>query len=141
MWKGSAAICLNQKYELLMVLQGKPEEMKLWTVPSGEKEEEETFEECCMREVQEETGHQVVILNKLFEKNRRTFGIDVNVHYYEVDLLGGVAKIHDPDGLIYDIQWKSVDELKELNLSFPEDREFLINYINQKKKISRDSLL
>lgn len=39
-------------------------------------------------------------------------------------------KIQDPDNLIYDIAWKSLDELKTLDLGFPEDREFLIDYLN-----------
>ncbi|WP_275667952.1 NUDIX hydrolase [Paenibacillus oryzisoli] len=36
-WVGAAAICNNSDRQLLMVLQGKPEEEKRWSVPSGEK--------------------------------------------------------------------------------------------------------
>lgn len=34
-WFGSSGVCINENPELLMVLQGKPEEEKMWTVPSG----------------------------------------------------------------------------------------------------------
>ena len=34
-WFGAAGICINSNGQILMVLQGKPEEKKLWTVPSG----------------------------------------------------------------------------------------------------------
>ncbi|MNI15412.1 hypothetical protein D3C73_687090 [compost metagenome] len=36
-WVGAAAICVNSDRQLLMVLQGKPEEEKRWSVPSGGK--------------------------------------------------------------------------------------------------------
>jgi hypothetical protein len=35
--------------------------------------------------------------------------------------------IHDPDELIYEIAWKSKDELMDLTLTFPEDRQFLLS--------------
>ena len=47
-----------------MVLQGKPEE-KMWSIPSGGKEQAETFEECCIREIKEETDIQSILLKKL----------------------------------------------------------------------------
>jgi ADP-ribose pyrophosphatase YjhB (NUDIX family) len=48
-WVGSSGICINENGQLLMVLQGKPEEKKTWSVPSGGKETNESFEECCER--------------------------------------------------------------------------------------------
>ena len=44
-------------------------------------------------------------------------------------IVDGERKIQDPDNLIYDIAWKNINELQELNLSFPEDRDFLIDCI------------
>ena len=46
--------------------------------------------------------------------------------------LAGKRNFQDPD-TIYDIGWKSVDELKTIDLSFPEDREFLIDYITNRQ--------
>jgi aminoglycoside 6'-N-acetyltransferase len=37
-WFGSSGVCINENGELLMVLQGKPEEDKKWSVPSGGQE-------------------------------------------------------------------------------------------------------
>ena len=34
-WQGAAGICINDKKEILMVLQAAPDEEKKWTVPSG----------------------------------------------------------------------------------------------------------
>ncbi|CEG26249.1 MutT/nudix family protein [Bacillus sp. B-jedd] len=64
-WFGAAGVCINEEGQLLMVLQGTPEEEKTWSIPSGTKEENETFEECCIREVEEETGYKVEIIQKL----------------------------------------------------------------------------
>lgn len=60
-WVGAAALCVNSDRQLLMVLQGKPEEEKRWSVPSGGKEEDETLEDYCIREVYEETGYRCKI--------------------------------------------------------------------------------
>ncbi|PQZ57217.1 MULTISPECIES: NUDIX hydrolase [Bacillus] len=134
-WIGTAAICMNEKNEFLMVLQGKVDEEKRWSVPSGGQEEGEILEECCVREVWEETGYEVEIIEKLCEKKGITYGVPVHVHYYIVKLIGGNMKIQDPDELIHEIDWKGIDEVKELSLSFPEDYDLLYKYINKKESV------
>ncbi|WP_407081123.1 NUDIX hydrolase [Evansella halocellulosilytica] len=42
-WCGSAGVCINGRHEILMVLLGKQDEEKTWSVPSGGKESGETF--------------------------------------------------------------------------------------------------
>lgn len=133
-WYGSAGICINEYGELLMVLQGKPEERKTWAVPSGGRENNETFESCCTREIEEETGYTVEVVEELRVKKGNYENIYYEAHYFLVKLVGGERKIQDPDHLIYDIAWKSAEELKNLELSFPEDREFLIDYIQRRSK-------
>ncbi|MEY8350569.1 NUDIX hydrolase [Bacillus cereus] len=133
-WIGSAAICLNEKNEILMVLQGKKKEAKRWSVPSGGQEEGETLEECCVREVWEETGYRVEIIDKIYEKIGVTYGIPVCVHYYLVEQTGGDRNIQDPDGLIYEIDWKRIDEVRKLSLAFPEDYDLLCRYVNMELK-------
>lgn len=132
-WYGSAGICVSNDGKVLMVKQGKPEDKKLWTVPSGGKEENESYEECCVREIWEETGYNVNIMKYLFKKEGTTFGIPVEVHYYEVAIQSGKPKIQDPDQLIYEIAWKSADEVESLDLSFPDDRELLMSYVSDVK--------
>ncbi len=43
MWKGSAAVCLNDNKEILMVVQENRNGEKRWSVPSGGKEEGESY--------------------------------------------------------------------------------------------------
>jgi 8-oxo-dGTP diphosphatase len=127
-WEGASCICLHEG-KLLMVLQGTPEEEKRWSVPSGGLELVETLEECCIREVWEETGYLVKIKEKLHIKEGLSFGIQFKVQYFLAEIVSGTPNIQDPDGLIYDIGWVSFEELKLLNMSFPEDRELLMNYL------------
>ncbi|WP_238392567.1 NUDIX hydrolase [Paenibacillus antri] len=128
-WIGAAAVCVDADGRLLMVLQGKPEEEKRWSVPSGGIEPGETLEQCCMREVFEETGYRSKVVKKIKEKTGSHGTAEYHVTYFEAEIVDGTPTIQDPDGLIYDIDWKSREQMKALPFSFPEDREFLLNYL------------
>ncbi|ALC89968.1 DNA mismatch repair protein MutT [Bacillus sp. FJAT-18017] len=132
-WFGSSGLCINENGHLLMVLQGTPEEKKTWSIPSGGKEHNETFEECCIREIEEETGYSAEIIEKIKVKIGiyEHLNLSAEVHYFLVKVVGGERKIHDPDNLIYDIAWKTIDEIKALDLTYPEDKDFLISYITE----------
>lgn len=121
-WTGSAAICIDDLNRILMVLQGKPGEQKKWSIPSGGRLANETFEECCKREVFEETGLIVEVLEEIYVKR----GI---VHYFMVDVVDGKLTIQDPDELIYDISWKTIEEIYDLDLCFEEDRNMIITLL------------
>ena len=133
---GSSGICINEKGQLLMVLQGKPEEKKAWSIPSGGKEHEETYEECCIREIKEETGYLVEIVEEIMVKKKTYEHLNVlaEVHYFSVKMVGGKRYLQDPDNLIYDIAWKTLNELRTIELTYPEDKDFLIDYIKEISK-------
>ncbi len=82
----------------------KPEGEKRWPIPSGGMEEGETFEQCCSREVWEETGYKVSVLEQIHEKSGESYGIAYTVRYFTCEVIGGAPKIQDPDGLIYCIR-------------------------------------
>lgn len=100
-WQGAAGVCVNDRNELLMVLQAAPGEDQKWTVPSGGKEKTETFEECCVREIFEETGYTTKVKASIYKKETLLEGFEVLVHYYAVTCTGGRAVIQDPDELIH----------------------------------------
>ncbi|MGM7721615.1 NUDIX hydrolase [Metabacillus sp. Hm71] len=132
-WFGSSGVCINENGQLLMVLQGRPEEKKTWSIPSGGRDHDETFGECCIREIEEETGYTGEIVEEIKIK-RMTYehlNISAEAHYFLVKIVGGKRNFQDPDQLIYDIAWKTLDEIKTLELTFPEDRDFLISYITE----------
>ena len=134
-WLGSSGVCINENGQLLMVLQGRTEERKTWSIPSGGKERGETFEECCSREIEEETGFITEIVEGIKVK-RVTYehlNISAEVHYFLVKIVSGKRNFQDPDNLIYDIAWKTLDEIMTIELTYPEDRDFLISYITSFK--------
>ena len=131
-WKGAAGICVNEKKEILMVLQAAPGEDKQWTVPSGTLEEGETFTECCEREFLEETGFTVRAVEQVHKKNGflSDFGISYYVEYYLVEIISGEITIQDPDEFIHEIAWKSLEEIAQLPLAYPDDIHILAQVIN-----------
>lgn len=137
-WKGAAGICVNKQKEVLMVLQAAPGEEKKWTVPSGTLEEDETIEECCIREFVEETGFVVKTLDKIHNKNGviSEHGISYSVEYFLVEIISGEITIQDPDEFIHDIAWKSLEEIQTLDLAYPED----IHIIEKVVKNAMDEL-
>ncbi|SHG18454.1 GNAT family N-acetyltransferase [Ornithinibacillus halophilus] len=128
-WSGAAGICVSEHGKLLMVKQGTTEEDKLWAVPSGGKQSDETFEACCIREVKEETGYDVEIVQPLFIKKNTTDTYHFEVQYFEVKVIGGEKRIDDPDHLIYDVDWKDLNQLKDDELGYPGDRKLINDVI------------
>lgn len=133
-WLGAAGICCNENNELLMVL----ETLGKWTVPTGGKMGHETFEECIIREIAEETGYIAEIAEKLKVKSGTYDDIQIayEVHYFLVKIIGGTAHIQDPDQLIVDIAWKPEQEVAVLEMNYPEDREYLIEHLKRNGSVS-----
>lgn len=130
-WTGAAGVCVNTDNHILLVKQGRPEEVKTWTIPSGGQEKNETLEQCCVRELKEETGYDVKVIEKLFIKHDTQGDYEVEVHYFRVAVIGGHAIIQDPDDLIYDIDWKSSANLDGLALSYPQDKQMINTFLGQ----------
>ncbi|MUV38808.1 Glycerol-1-phosphatase [Lentibacillus sp. JNUCC-1] len=122
-WSGSAAVCFNENGELLMVRAFGSDE---WAVPSGGIEEGETPECCCIREVKEETGYDVEVIEELKIKEVTIQGIEVKTYYFRVEKNGESDGFEDPDGIIAETDWKSTDEIKVLKHAYPDDRGFLL---------------
>ncbi|MGD6803660.1 NUDIX hydrolase [Rossellomorea aquimaris] len=117
-WRGAAAICLNEKQEILVV-RGMGTD--IWSVPSGGIEAGESPEECCIRELKEETGCEVEIIRELKVKQTEIKGIAVTIYYFLVDITGGKLEVDDPDLNIEEACWKSFEEFESLPQMYPED--------------------
>ncbi len=61
----------NEKGEILLIFR-----KKHWDLPKGKMDNDETVEECAVREVEEETGLENVQIGEL---------IDTTIHHYEED--------------------------------------------------------
>ena len=130
-WAGSAGICINEQMEVLMV---KSFDSEQWAIPSGGIEEGETPQECCVREVKEETGYDVKIIEQLMVKETVIQGIQVKTYYFRVDKIGLSSGINDPDNLIAEAEWKSISDLKILKHVYPEDLKLLLVQLDSCQK-------
>ena len=122
-WKGAAGVCVNEKNEVLLVLQGVPGEEKKWTVPAGGVEGNETLEQCCVREFFEETGLTVQVIEKLNVRagEYEDSAVSFEVTYFKVEVTGGEITLQEGDEWIVDVAWKPISELEELELAYPDD--------------------
>jgi 8-oxo-dGTP diphosphatase len=122
-WKGAAGVCVNEKNEVLLVLQGPPGEEKKWGVPSGGQEAGETLKESCEREFLEETGLTVRAIEELTVKSGtyENDAVSFELHYFRVELMGGKIALLEGDEWISDVAWKPISELGELDLAYPDD--------------------
>lgn len=75
----------------------------------------------------------VEIISKLQDKKgmNEQFGIHFELQYYQVKIVSGELTVQDPDELILDIAWKSIEELDLLEMSYPEDVDFLKRLLNK----------
>ncbi|MDZ5712750.1 NUDIX hydrolase [Jeotgalibacillus haloalkalitolerans] len=121
-WSGAAAVCLNENNEVLMV---KSFGSDAWAVPSGGMEEGETPEECCAREVMEETGYEIEIMGQLFFKKAVIKGYQVETYYFNVKKLKNSSGINDPDKTIEKTAWMSQTQIENVNHVYPEDKNLL----------------
>lgn len=106
-------------------------ESEKWAVPSGGIEEGETPEECCIREVKEETGYEVQIINKMFVKKIIIKGFEIKTHYFIVKIVKDADGFNDPDKIIAEVGWKSISELLKISHAYPEDLERLLDVIER----------
>lgn len=53
---------------------------------------------------------------------------DVTTYYFFCKIMGGQIFYHDPDELIEEIAWKTIDELQRLPLDYPEDEELVRSF-------------
>jgi 8-oxo-dGTP pyrophosphatase MutT (NUDIX family) len=106
-----------------VVICGRTEEA-IWGLPKGTPEASETLEETACREVEEETGLKVEIINQIggivYWFVREGIRYHKTVHYYLMRPIGGDISAHDWE---YDqVQWVSVEAALKA-LTFENDRE------------------
>ncbi|MGG4499217.1 hypothetical protein ABEX20_35385 [Brevibacillus reuszeri] len=58
-----------------------------------------------------------------------------------MEITDGKPTNQDPDGLIYEVAWKSAEQIKDLDFSFPEDKDFILSYIAQLESINGHKFL
>lgn len=120
-WIGSAALCINEEKKILLV---RNRDIQQWSLPSGGLDDGETLEQCCQREVFEETGYRISVNQLLHIKRAIISNYQVETHYFLATCDERVANaIIDSD--IDEVNWWSIDEIEHLVHAFPEDLELI----------------
>ncbi|WP_074037047.1 NUDIX hydrolase [Exiguobacterium profundum] len=120
-WIGSAALCINEEKKVLFV---KNRDVQQWSLPSGGLEDGETPEQCCRREVLEETGYRISVDQRLHIKRAIISNFQVETHYFLETCKERLATA-TIDSDIDEVNWWSIHELERLELAFPEDLELI----------------
>ncbi len=94
-----------------------------WTLPKGTPDPGETIEQTALREVQEETGLRVRIIEPLSSISyvfvQSGVRIDKTVHYWLMEPIGGDLALHDHE--FERVRWVTFDEAASL-LTFDSER-------------------
>lgn len=105
-----------------------------WVIPGGGVEKNETNEEALMRECEEELGVKIKINSLLLEMFSKKPGTEGQKEFfYLCDIIGGVLgsgqgpEFKQNSSYIggYNIEWRNIDDLKEIDLK-PEEIKDLI---------------
>ena len=82
--QGCFTIVVNEDNKLLLVKR-----TALWDLPGGRLENQETLEECAIRETQEETGYKISIVKKIGEYHLPQY--KDTQHLFMAKIVGGKA--------------------------------------------------
>jgi 8-oxo-dGTP pyrophosphatase MutT (NUDIX family) len=97
-----------------------------WSLPKGTPDGEETPEQTALREVQEETGLVVRILDSVgdihYRFTRDGRRIEKTVRYYLMEATGGDLEQHDRE--FEEVRWFALGEAEAV-MSFSTERDIL----------------
>jgi 8-oxo-dGTP diphosphatase len=126
----------DRRGRILLVRRGGPPFRGSWALPGGFCEVGETTEECCAREVEEETGVQVRVgrlLGVYSDPRRDPRGHTASV-LYEARPLRGIARGRDDAA---EARWFTRRELRRLDLAFDHGKIVREQLRRRRGKVSR----
>lgn len=112
--------------ELVLGRRRRNRRHSMWSLPKGTPDGNETPEETALREVNEETGLEVRILDTIGDIHYRFVRggrrIDKTVHYYLMEATGGDLADHDHE--FEEVRWFELAEAESV-MRFPTERDIL----------------
>lgn len=117
---GVGALIFNDEGKFLVCLRGPGarNEQGKWEIPGGKLEFGETLADCLVREIKEEVGLEIEVL-ELFQVADHIL-VDEGEHWvsptYLCHWLGGTPSIQEPDKCT-DLRWVTLEEAEQLPLS------------------------
>ena len=116
--KGSCCVVINERDEVLLVLR---EDFRIWTLPGGGLEPNETWEQAAVRETLEETGYEVAIKQYVGEywRPQLSHGEGDLMRVFIARMTGASPSQHDKESI--DVQWFSVAALPKRMFRFARE--------------------
>ncbi len=117
MKKNRATAIIIRNGKVLLIHRQKPGR-DYYTLPGGGVELEESFEEACIREVKEETGLDVLALQRV----SRYISLEKEENYYLTQVTPGEPVLGGPEGKrqspedSYTFLWAEAAQLENINL-------------------------
>jgi 8-oxo-dGTP pyrophosphatase MutT (NUDIX family) len=124
---GGIVVSANRERPSLVVgMRRRGRDSVTWTLPKGTPHRGESVEQTATREVEEETGLQVRILEPVssieYDFVQSGTRIQKTVHYFLMAPTGGDLALHDHE--FERVRWVPFDEAQGL-LTFPTERELV----------------
>lgn len=120
-----SVVVLNRDGEILLVRHKKGNQ-RYWVLPGGRLEYGETFEECAIREVKEETGLDVEMERFLYlceaiapDRSRHIVNI-----FIKAKVVGGTMKLGD-EPVLAGVEFVRLEELAQMTLFPPVSDEIV----------------
>ena len=131
---GCGAFILNENNELLLQQRKKSPEAGYWSIPGGRLEMFETFEEAVKREIKEEVGVDIQVIDELgicdhIIKSEQKHWVSPS---FLCKIIKGKPTIMEPDEHA-DLKWFSLEELPE-NITITTQNA-IKNYKKYKKNL------
>lgn len=92
----------------------------LWEFPGGKRENGEILEECIKREIREELGLDIRIIDIFMESIYRFNGEEIYFTVYNAEITGGQLSINVHNN----VRWVTVDEIGKYSF-MPADINFV----------------
>lgn len=124
----SGSLCyIFRDNQVLLLKRNRPPHIGLWSPPGGKMEHGETPQECCIREIYEETG--LTIANPMLRAIQTSVDVAYPVHW-----LLFIFRAENPTGDLQamaegELHWVGLDELARYNRPYSDMQywEALVN--------------
>lgn len=119
-----SVVLIERDGKYLLVQEAKPKAYKLWNMPGGHVEPGESPEVGAVREVLEETGYIVTLIEQILVAETHQGAIQA--HAYLAKISGGELRL--PPDEILDAKWFSYEEIMAMEQGM-RDREYHVQVL------------
>ena len=108
--------------KILLTLE---EKNNIYMSPGGRREEGETFEECCVREIEEESGYKAKVIKPFAVINEYCFDTCYEAHYFICEIEGMGESCLTPTEIEHGVtyRWVETEEAIEIFSHYEEKTE------------------